>query len=92
MIRPQASEKGWGAAVRMLKSIAEARGWEHNRRRHHPVTASRRRAEIGDGDIRRMFDAASALHEIFCENCIDADEVSERLDDVATLPDRLASV
>ena len=64
----QASEKAWGAAVRMLKSIAEARGWEHNRRRHHPVTASRRRAETGDGDIRRMFDAASAFHENFYEN------------------------
>ena len=33
---PQASEKGWGATAQILKAIAEQRGWEHNRHRHHP--------------------------------------------------------
>ena len=26
----QASEKGWGAAAQMVKSIAESRGWTHD--------------------------------------------------------------
>ena len=56
---PQASEKGWGAAVQVLKAVAEQRGWEHSRHRHHLVTVSRLRSETGDGDIRRLFRAAS---------------------------------
>ena len=81
----QASEKGWGATTQMLKAIAEQRGWEHHRHRHYHRAASRIRAETGDGEIRRLFDSASALHENFYENDMVADEVAERLDDVAAL-------
>ena len=86
---PQASEKGWGATTQMLKAIAEQRGWEHHRHRHYHRAASRIRAETGDGEIRRLFDSASALHENFYENDMVADEVAERLDDVAALMDKL---
>ena len=86
---PQASEKGWGATTHMLKAIAEQRGWEHHRHRHYHRAASRIRAETGDGGIRRLFDSASALHENFYENDMVADEVAERLDDVAALMDKL---
>ena len=41
---PQASEKGWGATAQILKAVAEQRGWEHSRHRHHLVTVSRLRA------------------------------------------------
>ena len=85
----QASEKGWGATAQMLKAIAEQRGWEHNRHRHYHRAASRIRAETGDGEIRRLFDSASALHENFYEDDMVADEVAERLDDVEALIDRL---
>lgn len=85
----QASEKGWGATAQMLKAIAEQRGWEHNRHRHYHRIASRLRAETGDGEIRRLFDTASALHENFYENDTPADEVAERLDDVKDLLDKL---
>ena len=81
----QASEKGWGATTQMLKAIAEQRGWEHHRHRHYHRAASRIRAGTGDGEIRRLFDSASALHENFYENDMVADEVAERLDDVAAL-------
>ena len=27
---PQASEKGWGATARMVKAVAETRGWRHS--------------------------------------------------------------
>ena len=85
----QASEKGWGATAQILKAIAEQRGWEHNRHRHYHRIASRLRAETGDGDIRRLFDTASALRENFYENDTPADEVGERLDDVDILIGKL---
>ncbi|MDE2814770.1 MAG: PaREP1 family protein [Gemmatimonadota bacterium] len=85
----QASEKGWGATAQMLKAISEQRGWEHHRHRHYHRAASRIRAETGDGEIRRFFDSASALHENFYEDDMAADEVAERLDDVEALMDRL---
>ena len=86
---PQASEKGWGATVQILKAVAEQRGWEHSRHRHHLVTVSRLRSATGDGDIRRLFRAASDLHENFYENTMQAFEVAESLDDVQALLDRL---
>ena len=86
---PQASEKGWGATVQILKAVAENRGWEHSRHRHHLVTANRLRSETGDSDIRRFFNSASALHENFYENHLDAAAVAESLDDVEALLDRL---
>ena len=58
---------------------------EHSRHRHHLVTVSRLRAETGDGDIRRLFNTASALHENFYENTLQAFEVAEGLDDVEAL-------
>lgn len=86
---PQASEKSWGAAVQVLKAVAEQRGWEHSRHRHHLVTVSRLRSETGDGDIRRLFRAASDLHENFYENTMQAFEVAESLDDVEALLGKL---
>ena len=87
---PQASEKGWGAAVQILKAVAELRGWEHSRHRHHSVTASRLRSEMGDRGIRPLFDSASALHENFYENTMSADEVGDGLDNVEALIDKLS--
>ena len=84
----QASEKGWGAAVQILKAVAEQQGWEHSRHRHHLVTVSRLRSETGDGDIRRLFNTASALHENFYENTLQTSEVAEGLNDVEALLDK----
>ena len=85
----QASEKGWGATAQILEAIAEQRGWEHSRHRHYLRIASRLRAETGDGDIFRLFAGAGALHENFHENDMDADSVTESLDDVQVLLDKL---
>ena len=51
--------EGSSATAQILKAIAEQRGWEHSRHRHHLVTVSRLRAETGDGDVRRLFNTAS---------------------------------
>ena len=86
---PQASEKGWGATAQILKAIAAQRDWEHNRHRHYHRIVSRLRAETGDGDIRRLFNTASALHENFYENDMQTDDVADGLDDVEVLLDKL---
>ena len=88
----QASEKGWGAAAQMLKAIAQQRGWEHSRHRHHQNTASRLRSETGDGDIRRLFAVASVIHENFYENNLPPDEIAENLDDVQALLSKLRTL
>ena len=85
----QASEKGWGATAQILKAIAEQRGWEHNRHRRYLRITSRLRAETGDGDIRRLFGAASLLHENFYENEMLAGDVAGGLDDVRALLNKL---
>ena len=85
----QASEKGWGAATQLLKAIAVQHGWEHSRHRHYHRTASRLRAETGDGDIRRLFAVARDLHENFYENDMEAALVAESLDDVEALLGKL---
>ena len=86
---PQASEKGWGATAQVLKAIAEQRGWEYYRHRHYHRIISRLRAETGDGDIRRLFGVANLLHENFCENDMETDDVADGLDDVEALMGRL---
>ena len=86
---PQASEYGWGATTQMLKAIAEQRGWEHHRHRHYLRIASNLRAETSDGDIRRLFNNASALHENFYEDEMQADDVADGLNDVEALLNKL---
>ena len=86
---PQASQQGWSAASQVLSAIAQKRGWEHTRRRHHLITVSQLRAETGDPDIRRLFRAASDLQENFHEDTMLPFEVAEALDDVAALMEKL---
>ena len=85
----QASEKGWGAAALMLKAVAEERGWEHERHRHHFRTVSHLQAELGDGAITDDFARANLLHENFYEDELASAEVAEGLDRVQGLLDKL---
>ncbi len=85
----QASEKGWGAAALMLKAVAEERGWEHDRHRHHFRTVGRLRAELGDGGIMDDFARANLLHENFYEDEFTRADVEEGLDRVESLVNKL---
>ena len=85
----QASEKGWGAAARMVKAVAEQRGWEHKRHALLWQVARRLTRETGDTDIRRLFQVASDLHTNFYENLYDAEFIGDGLDDIRTLLDKL---
>ena len=85
----QASEKGWGAAAQIVKSVAESRGWEH---RNHAAlfnVISRLVAETGDGDIRDLFYVANALHTNFYENWDNAENVAGALSRIERFVDRL---
>ena len=81
----QASEKGWGAAAQMVKSVAEARGWPHKSHHHLWRTISRLAKETGDEEIRKGFAAAGTLHTNFYEGWQPADNVVRYLDQVEDL-------
>ena len=86
----QASEKGWGAAAQMVKSVAERRGWAHQSHAALYRVVSRLVSETGDADIRNLFYIASALHTNFYENWDTAENVAGALDEIERLLDRLA--
>ena len=88
----QASEKGWGAAAQMVKSIAEARGWPHNG--HHQLWRAVNRLvdETGDRDIRTAFSVAGFLHTNFYEGWLPRETVEDHLDQVADLLSKLETL
>ena len=73
----------------MLKAVAESRGWEHERHRHHFQTIGRLRSELGDGAITADFGVANLLHENFYEDEFTFDHLAESLDRVETLLNKL---
>jgi len=85
----QASEKGWGAAAQMVKSVAELRGWTHNNHGALYAVVDRLVRDTGDQDIRRLFGVASSLHVNFYENWMSAEYVQGGLDDVRRLLEML---
>ena len=88
----QASEKGWGAAALMLKAVAEQRGWDHGKHRHLSRVASRLRSETGDREVFRLYQVADSLHGNFYEDEFPPEDISDSLDDVERLLDKLEPV
>ena len=85
----QASEKGWGAAAQMLKSIAEQRGWAHRSHRHTRQAATRLVQETSDREIDRLYRVASDLHTNCYEDADSPNDVLPGRDDIQTLLDKL---
>ena len=85
----QASEKGWGAAAQIVKSVAAQRGWEHRSHAALFEVISRLVDETGDADIRRLFRVANALHVNFYENWDKAENVAGDLVDIERFVDKL---
>ncbi len=81
----QASEKGWGATVQMLKAYAVVRGLEHDRHARLYGVVSRLVAETDDDDLRRQFGIAGALHENFYEGEFSERDVRVSLEDISAL-------
>ena len=88
----QASEKGWGAAALMVKAVAQARGKRHRAHYHLTDIVEELVDETGDEQLRRLYDAANALHGNFYENRFRARGVRGRLRDVEAFVDKMSRI
>ena len=87
----QASEKGWGATARMVKAVAEARGWRHASHGDLYRTVGRLADETSDEQLRILFSSANALHQNFYEGWMEADFVADNLKHVEEITKRLSA-
>ena len=85
----QASEKGWGAAAQMVKSIADKRGWPHDGHASLFQVISRLADDSGDTQLVRLFQIANSLHINFYENWLPSESVGESLEAVGELVEKL---
>ena len=85
----QASEKGWGAAVEMVKAVAEERGWPHDSHRLLFRVVRDLTNETGHDQLPRMFALAYNLHINHYENWLSAEDVQLYLQEVQTLLGKL---
>jgi len=85
----QASEKGWGAAAQMVKSVADSRGWRHNGHRYLFDIVKRLVDESGDQQIYVLFMVANSLHSNFYENWMPQEMVANGLEQVEELVKRI---
>ena len=88
----QASEKGWGAAARMVKAVAETRGWRHTSHGDLYRVVNRVANELEDQPLRKLFISANSLHENFYEGPMPEEFIAEALDDVQEIMTRLKAI
>ena len=88
----QASEKGWGAAARMVKAVAETRGWRHSSHGDLYRAVDLLADEATDQQLRTLFQSANALHQNFYEGWMTEEAVSDGLDNVEEFANRLKAV
>ena len=88
----QASEKLWGAAAQMVKSMAERRGWPHSSHRELFQVVNRLALETGDIELRRLFRLANSMHTNFYENWMTREDVEDSVGEVQELISKLGRV
>ncbi len=88
----QASEKGWGATARMVKAVAETRGWRHSAHGDLYRVVNRLADELSDQQLRLLFRSANALHQNFYEGLMPEEFVADSLKDVEEITSRLREV
>ena len=88
----QASEKGWGAAARMVKAVAETRGWRHSSHGDLYRAVDLLTDETDDQRLRTVFQSANALHQNFYEGWMTDAAVSAGLANVEEFVGRLQAV
>ena len=87
----QASEKLWGAAAQMVKSVATRRGWEHGGHRQLFQVVNRLAQESEDPELRQLFQLANSFHSNFYENWMTREFVEQGVSQVQALVDALGS-
>ena len=88
----QASEKLWGAAALMVKSVAATRGWSHSSHRELYRIISNLAQETGRRELNRLFGSASALHMNFYEDWFTPDQVEDLATQVKELVHELHQI
>ena len=88
----QASEKLWGAAAHMVKSVAEVRGWQHGGHRNLFDVVNRLAEETGDLELRPLFDIANSLHSNFYEDWMPREWINDSMGRVRNLLDKLEAL
>jgi len=81
----QASEKLWGSAALMVKSVAANRGIAISSHGDLYRFVRGLGAEQGDPELRRLFAVAGTLHQNFYENWLDGEVIREYSEDVNQL-------
>jgi len=85
----QASEKLWGAAAEMVKTVAAKRGMELRSHRDLWEFVDKLADELDDPDIIKLFAIASALHQNFYEDWMPLDAVKRSMEAVKQLNEKL---
>ena len=80
----QASNKAWGAAALALKSIAEQRGWNHNKHGLLYDISGQVADELALPHLRARFRSANAIHQNYYEDWMAVDEVRDGIEDAKT--------
>ena len=76
----RASDKAWGATALALKSIAERRGWNHNRHGLLYDISGQIVDELGRPSLRSMFRSANAMHQNYYEDWMPGEEVRDGIE------------
>ncbi|MCS7367950.1 MAG: PaREP1 family protein [archaeon YNP-WB-062] len=85
----QASEKAWGAASQMVKALAAREGVElrsHGELHREVIKVAK---EVGDDEIRLLWQSAISLHQNFYENWLPPEMVEKNIGDVGKFVDKL---
>ena len=85
----QASEKLWGAAAEIVKTIAAKRGIELRSHRDLWELIGKLADELDDPDIIKLFAIASALHQNFYEDWMPLNAVKRSTEAVKQLNEKL---
>ena len=80
----QASNKAWGATALALKSIAERRGWNHNKHGLLYDISGQVADELALPHLRARFRSANAMHQNYYEDWMAVDEVRDGIEDAKT--------
>ncbi len=73
----------------MVKAVAEERGWSHSSHRELFRVVSQLAQEVGDVEMRNLFQVSNSLHTNFYENWMSRDYVQDGVGQVQELIGKL---